>query len=189
MIEYIGIKSKNIIIAGDSAGAGLTLLLVQKLNYLKLSKNYFPRGLILLSPWIDLTMNTFSWFNNDKNDIILDFGWIYRCAMINVDYNRNNLISPFYSALYSNLSVNNNNNLTFFPSIYILVSKQETLFDDSKNIFTKLKQYNIDIDIELDIEHYLPHVWYLFKDLFPEATKSFFKIVDKIKLLQKQPCS
>ena len=45
---------KNIVIMGDSAGGGLSLGLAMKLNELSLPQ---PRDIIMLSPWLDVSMS------------------------------------------------------------------------------------------------------------------------------------
>lgn len=55
------IPPQNIIIAGDSAGGGLTLAL---LMYLRDNGFDLPCGTILMSPWVDLTMSCDSWETN-----------------------------------------------------------------------------------------------------------------------------
>lgn len=47
------VESKNIIIMGDSAGGGMSLALVQKLGQEGIEK---PSKTILISPWLDVTM-------------------------------------------------------------------------------------------------------------------------------------
>ena len=47
-----GVKPQNIVIAGDSAGGGLTLATALKLRELNVPK---PAGLFCMSPWSDLT--------------------------------------------------------------------------------------------------------------------------------------
>ena len=51
-LMLLGYGARDIIIAGDSAGGNLALSLVLKL---KEEKRLLPRGLVLLSPWTDLT--------------------------------------------------------------------------------------------------------------------------------------
>jgi acetyl esterase/lipase len=50
--SHQAIDSKNIVIAGDSAGGGLTLSLLTLIRDLELP---MPAGATLISPWVDLT--------------------------------------------------------------------------------------------------------------------------------------
>ncbi|KAJ3021765.1 hypothetical protein HKX48_007840 [Thoreauomyces humboldtii] len=63
----------NIVIMGDSAGAGLALSLLNYLNmYLRSPlRNLLlpmPGAAVFLSPWLDLTFRSASWRDNDKLD-------------------------------------------------------------------------------------------------------------------------
>ena len=51
-LMYLGYGARDVIVAGDSAGGNLALSFVLKL---KEQKRILPRGLILFSPWTDLT--------------------------------------------------------------------------------------------------------------------------------------
>ena len=51
-LMHLGYGARDVIVAGDSAGGNLALSLVLKL---KEQKRILPRGLILFSPWTDLT--------------------------------------------------------------------------------------------------------------------------------------
>ena len=63
----LNIKPENIIIAGDSAGGGLGLALSM---YLRDEGYPLPAGLVLMSPWVDLTMSCGSWDENLAWDVV-----------------------------------------------------------------------------------------------------------------------
>ncbi|OXH31143.1 esterase [Cryptococcus neoformans] len=63
----LSIPPENIIIAGDSAGGGLSLALCM---YLRDEGYKLPAGLILMSPWVDLTMSCGSWDENADSDVV-----------------------------------------------------------------------------------------------------------------------
>ncbi|KAF4573321.1 hypothetical protein EYR36_007832 [Pleurotus pulmonarius] len=67
LVEDLHIPPENIVIAGDSAGGGLTLAL---LMYLRDNAYPLPAGAILMSPWVDLTMSCESWESNSRYDVI-----------------------------------------------------------------------------------------------------------------------
>lgn len=61
LVEDLNVPANNIILAGDSAGAGLATAL---LLYLR-DENYpLPNCAVLMSPWVDLTMSCASWDTN-----------------------------------------------------------------------------------------------------------------------------
>ena len=63
----LSIAPENIIIAGDSAGGGLSLALCM---YLRDEGYKLPAGLVLMSPWVDLTMSCGSWDDNADSDVV-----------------------------------------------------------------------------------------------------------------------
>nr|VWO94048.1 Hormone-sensitive lipase [Ganoderma boninense] len=71
LVDDLHVPPENIVIAGDSAGGGLTLAL---LMYLRDNDYPLPSGAILLSPWVvgfeDLTMSCESWDSNAQFDIV-----------------------------------------------------------------------------------------------------------------------
>ncbi|THV01413.1 alpha/beta-hydrolase [Dendrothele bispora CBS 962.96] len=67
LTEDLSIPPENIIVAGDSAGGGLSLAL---LMYLRDNNYALPSAAILMSPWVDLTMSCESWESNASYDVI-----------------------------------------------------------------------------------------------------------------------
>jgi hypothetical protein len=62
----LSIPPENIVIMGDSAGGGLSLALCL---YLRDEGYKLPAGLVLMSPWVDLTMSCGSWDENGPYDV------------------------------------------------------------------------------------------------------------------------
>jgi len=67
LVEDLHIPPENIILAGDSAGGGLSLAL---LLYLQDNGYCLPSGAILMCPWVDLTMSCDSWDSNAPFDVV-----------------------------------------------------------------------------------------------------------------------
>lgn len=63
----LAIPPENIVIMGDSAGGGLSLALCM---YLRDNGYQLPAGLVLMSPWVDLTMSCGSWDENADSDVV-----------------------------------------------------------------------------------------------------------------------
>ncbi|TXT13416.1 hypothetical protein VHUM_00783 [Vanrija humicola] len=63
----LSIPPESIVIAGDSAGGGLSLALCM---YLRDNGYQMPSGLVLMSPWVDLTMSCGSWDDNADSDVV-----------------------------------------------------------------------------------------------------------------------
>ncbi|KAJ7675354.1 Alpha/Beta hydrolase protein [Mycena rosella] len=67
LVEDLHIPPENIVVAGDSAGGGLSLAL---LMYLRDNAYPLPSAAILMSPWVDLTMSCESWDSNAPFDVV-----------------------------------------------------------------------------------------------------------------------
>ncbi|KAJ1302605.1 hypothetical protein OPQ81_002922 [Rhizoctonia solani] len=67
LTDELHVPPSRILIAGDSAGGGLTLAL---LMYLRDEGYELPSGAILFSPWVDLTMSCDSWDSNSDVDVV-----------------------------------------------------------------------------------------------------------------------
>ncbi|KAL7420631.1 hypothetical protein Q5752_004582 [Cryptotrichosporon argae] len=63
----LNIKPENIVVMGDSAGGGLSLALCM---YLRDEGYELPAGLVLMSPWVDLTMSCGSWDECADSDVV-----------------------------------------------------------------------------------------------------------------------
>ena len=153
LIFEMNVSQSNILFIGDSAGGGLSLLSLQKLSFLSMS-SYHPRGAILLSPWIDLTMTSQAWKENDDRDIILDYGVVHRCSLLAVDFDVTKLTCPHHSGLHGHsisttttaATANSDGIEQGFEEnvqdlgLYILTSRHETLFHDSEQLVEKIYQ-------------------------------------------------
>uniref|UniRef100_A0A1D1Z3S3 Monoterpene epsilon-lactone hydrolase n=1 Tax=Anthurium amnicola TaxID=1678845 RepID=A0A1D1Z3S3_9ARAE len=63
--------SQNVFLFGDSAGGGLSLALLQKLNPDNTTTRIpLPLGVILVSPWVELSCDSLSYFTNANSDWI-----------------------------------------------------------------------------------------------------------------------
>jgi acetyl esterase/lipase len=116
---------ENIILMGDSAGAGLALALSQSLK-----KEEQPVSLYLLSPWLDLSMENPEIKNVDDKDPILNIQGLKDCAKAyagSLDLN-----DPRVSPLYGKLD-----NL---PPIKIYTGTHDILMPDCRVLRDKLER-------------------------------------------------
>ena len=74
-LMLLGYGARDIILTGDSAGGNLALSLVLKL---KEQGRLLPRGIVLMSPWTDLTSSGESFETKASVDPVLDRGYIDR---------------------------------------------------------------------------------------------------------------
>ena len=74
-LMLLGYGARDVIVAGDSAGGNMALSLVLKL---KEQKRILPRGLVLMSPWTDLTSSGRTHKTKAELDPVLDAEYLER---------------------------------------------------------------------------------------------------------------
>lgn len=134
-LMYLGYGARDVIVAGDSAGGNLALSLVLKL---KEQKRILPRGLILFSPWTDLTGSGKSYATKGDVDPILTREYLDNAiaAYASGQDLKNPLISPLFG------------DLTGFPPTYIQVGSNELLLSDSLLLKKNLEKYHVPVRFE-----------------------------------------
>lgn len=159
------IGAKNITLMGDSAGGGMALALAELLVEKKIKQ---PSQIILLSPWLDITLSNPQIDAYDAKDFILDrtvlqkLGSIYAGEMEHTDY----LLSPIYGKIKR------------LAPTTVFVGSEEILLPDCK----KLK---IRAESEPMIFNYrefkgMVHNWMFLS--IPDANKAIDMIVNQIIL-------
>ncbi len=152
-----GYPPQNIVVAGESAGGGLSLSLMLALRAAGVP---LPSAVALFSPWTDLAATGDSIRTNTD-----------RCAMFHgaaVAYSagyylgdtdpRNPLASPLYA------------DLAGLPPLLIHVGADEVLRDDSTRLAERARAAGV--PVELKIWPVVPHAWQLAPHLIPEARQS-----------------
>lgn len=93
------VKSENLIIMGDSAGGGMALALAQKIEKEELAR---PSKTILISPWLDVTMQNSEAKKVQEKDKMLN---IELLKLAGISYagieteTKNYLVSPIYGPI------------------------------------------------------------------------------------------
>ena len=77
-LMLLGYGARDVIVAGDSAGGNLALALVMKLRE---EGRILPRGLLLMSPWTDMTLSGDSYESRAEVDPILDRAYIEKAVL------------------------------------------------------------------------------------------------------------
>ncbi|HEV2412263.1 MAG TPA: alpha/beta hydrolase [Candidatus Saccharimonadales bacterium] len=159
-------KPDHIIIAGDSAGAALTLsaLLTIRNNKLPL-----PAGGVVIAPPTDATLNSLTPYS--KRKIRFHIGGTSLPYFISSYFQDTPRDDPIASPIHSSLKS--------LPPLLIHVSDQELLYGDSTAFAKKAKRQGVDVDMY--IAHNLPHVWHLFSKFLPEAREAIEDIGDFIR--------
>lgn len=148
-----GIAAADVVIAGDSAGGGLSLACALQARDAGLP---LPAALVLLSPWTDLTVSGRSAAELRRDDM-LDADRLRAAA---ADYlagasPHTPLASPLHADLHG------------LPRTLIQVTDTEILFDDSRRLLDAL--HAAGTSAELRVWPGLWHVWPLFAGKLPEA--------------------
>lgn len=159
-----GWNPEQVLIAGDSAGGGLVMALVQVLRDLGLP---LPVGAILISPWTDLTGSGESNVSLQEEDVLLDWENLAECAC---DYaGAESLEHPWVSPLFGDFHG--------LPDTLILVGDAEILRDDSTRLAERMQEDGVKVD--LWIEPFMGHVYPAYAAL-PEANRAIKMIADFI---------
>ena len=158
-----GYLPENIIIAGDSAGGGLT---VATLINLREKGVTLPAAGVCLSPWTDLCCEGDSQRTHEQLDPFLSSQWLRDMAEHYIQSNdpRNPLISPLYG------------NLKGLPPLLIQVGSDEVLLDDSVRL--ERQALNDGVDVTLNVYQDMWHVWQIFAAIMPEAKEALIEIAD-----------
>ena len=152
-----GHSPQRLVIAGDSAGGGLTLSLMLAL---RAAGTPLPSAAALFSPWTDLAATGESIRTNARRCAMFngeDIGPSASYYLGNADP-RDPLASPFYA------------DLTGLPPLLIHVGADECLRDDSTRVAEKAKAAGV--PVELKLWPVVPHAWQLAVQILPEARQS-----------------
>ncbi|MFE8699643.1 alpha/beta hydrolase [Cytobacillus sp. FJAT-54145] len=157
-------KQEDIILMGDSAGGGLVLALSHLLNE---KSDLQPKKIILISPWLDLTLTHPEIDSIEKDDPFLsklgaiEAGKMYAGGENPTHY----LLSPLYG------------DLNDLPDIMLIMGTHDILAPDARRFVEKAK--NIDVKVEYFEFPEMVHIFPIFD--FPEANEAKKLIIQTIK--------
>lgn len=161
LIEQRKIKPSKIIIAGDSAGGGLTLATLIKLRDENIS---LPAAAVCLSPWTDLALTGDSIETKAKAEIMITKNELQQSVKLyfgDTD-SKNPLVSPLYADLKG------------LPPLLIQTGTEEIALDDTIRFVEKAKEAGV--DVTSDIWSGMWHVFQIYGNLMPESKKAIEKI-------------
>ncbi len=161
-----GYESQNIIIAGESAGGGLTLALLIALRDNNIA---LPKAAVAISPWTDLTCSSDSYKTKNNVSVAPHNSWHVFSKHYVGD---NDAKSPHISPLFGDLK-----NL---PSILINSGEADELFEDGKKFYLKAKEAGVDIKFRSGRN--MVHCYPLLSPFFREATEAMLEITNFIKI-------
>jgi monoterpene epsilon-lactone hydrolase len=156
LTERQGLRPDQISVGGDSAGGGLALALALRLRDQGLA---LPRDLLLLSPWVDLTLAGESYDRFAEVDYLgtratlRGFADQYRGALAADD--------PVASPLFAELAG--------LPPVRIVAGGAEILLDDSLRLAERLREAGV--PVELSVAEGEVHVFPVFSRLSPRGQR------------------
>lgn len=133
-----GFSPDHIIMAGDSAGGNLVLCMTQKLLS---EKRELPEGLILFSPWTDMTATASSYEINKEKDPILTAEYVSGAANAYIG-GAGDPSDPRFSPLFGDLSG--------FPPTFIMAGRNEILLDDSISLKDRICEAGGKAELDID---------------------------------------
>lgn len=144
-----GVDPKRTIIAGESAGGGLTL---STLVALRDAKEPLPAAAALISPWLDLTLSGRSIDENARFDYlprhVLE---TYVRRFAGARDARDPLLSPVFA------------DLAGLPPLFVLAGAAEAIVDDARLLAERARKAGVDVELREHADQI--HAFPLFLDL------------------------
>jgi len=163
------VSAENIVFMGDSAGGGLSLALAMAARDAGLAQ---PGQIIMLAPWLDLTMENPEIVTLEKRDPMLNLKTVKKAAM-SYAADSNSLRNPYVSPIFGNLEQ--------LAPMSIFIGGRDVLKADTDKFRAKCTGTGMPINY-----YFYPkmmHVWML-APFLPESKKVFLQIG---KLLDSNP--
>ncbi len=152
-----GVEPDALVVAGDSAGGGLTLALSLALKEKGIAQ---PAGLFVISPWADLTQSHDTYRTKAEHDPMITKAGLDMMAeayMGGLDAH-DPLASPVYG------------DFTDGPPVLIHVGSEEALLGDSLKMADVLAHARVDVRLEIWPE--MIHVWHAFSGQLAAARRA-----------------
>lgn len=159
-----GVNPGNIVVAGDSAGGGLSMALLLAARDAGLPQ---PAAVALMSPWVDMTQSGASWRTKKSADPLLgrlDEGSSMAESYLNGADPRHPLASPLLAELYD------------LAPILIQVGSSECLPDDATALAARLAA--ADVKVVLDVWPLMIHVFQGMGDHLTEGRAAITAMAD-----------
>ena len=156
-----GVSPTRIVIAGDSAGGGLTVATLVALRY---TGAPLPAAGVCLSPWVDLEGLGASMITRAEADPIVQRETIGMMAQAYLG--GANPGAPLAAPLYADLAG--------LPPLLIQVGSAETLLDDATRLTERARVAGVEVTLEIWPD--MIHVWQLFAAALPEGQQAIERI-------------
>jgi len=154
------VAPERLVVGGDSAGGNLTLAVLQRARAEGLP---MPAGAFLLSPWLDLRGALVGRANADTELLILPASVERATAFYAGDHD---VADPAVSPILGSMEG--------LPPTLVQVATNELLYDDSTAFADAAAAAGVDVTVETEDD--LWHVWQLMAPAVPEARASIASI-------------
>jgi acetyl esterase/lipase len=169
LVEEKHYDPEKIVIAGDSAGGGLSLALVL---YLRDHGFPMPGGIIGMSPWTDLTCSGESYTANYEIDPLYGNSkenMLYNSSYIGEGDPMDPYMSPVFGQFYR------------FPPTLLQVGSYEVLLSDTLSVYEKLREAGV--KRRLSVYEGMFHVFQMALDLIPESSEAWEEVGTFLRLI------
>ena len=165
-------QGKNVLLMGDSAGGGFALALAEWAHQTGLT---MPKCMVLLSPWLDVTMSNPDISDYEAKDVTLDNYGLIKSGQLwagtddLAEIRANTQVCPIYG------------DLTGMPPTLLFVGTAEVMYPDVKSLYDSLVRQNTTAHLVCGKD--LFHVYPIYCSLFniPAATEAIDDICDFVK--------
>ncbi len=152
-LMQLGYGARDVILAGDSAGGNMALVLCLKL---KAEGRMLPGALLLMSPWTDVTASGASYTERAEIDPMLTMDYIE--AVRRAYAGDNDPSDPMLSPI--------NGDFTGFPPALVQVGSHEILYSDAQTLCERMKAAGVNCRFEV-----WEDMWHVFQ-MFPSKKAS-----------------
>ena len=161
-----GVDPARVVIAGDSAGGGLT---VATLISLRDAGDPLPAAAVCLSPWVDLEMTGDSMTTKAEADPMITQKDVLEGAQAYL--NGADPRAPLASPIHADLSG--------LPPLLIHVGTAEVLLDDSTRLAERARSAGVDVTLEPWDD--MIHVFQFFASMLPEAQQAIDRMGEFVR--------
>jgi epsilon-lactone hydrolase len=152
-----GLAPSRVVVAGDSAGGGLTVATLLALRDRGLPR---PAGGACISPWVDLTCSGATYATKATVDPIVTRESVEMMAQAYAG--AGDPKAPLLSPLYADLRG--------LPPLLVQVGSDEVLLDDSLGLGERAREAGVDVTVEEWPA--MIHVWHWFLPMLAEAERA-----------------
>jgi monoterpene epsilon-lactone hydrolase len=162
----VGVDPARLVIAGESAGGGLTMATLVALRDAGVS---LPRAAICLSPWVDMECLGESMATKAEVDpmVARDGVLMLAKAYLGDADPRAPLASPLHA------------DLTGLPPLLIQVGTAECLFDDAMRLADRARAAGVDVTLEPWDD--MIHMWHFYAAILPEGQQAIDRVGEFIR--------